>query len=447
MHRIRVITSSFTTLAEKKDIRYVTKFSPEELETYFDPDKLDKILTNLLSNAFKYTPSGGSVSVTVTVKDEKPRRSNITGAENWLNISVHDTGKGIPEEDLPRIFDRFYQVGGTDDPERIGTGIGLALTRELVNLLKGEIHAESKLDHGTHISLSIPLGLSHLSEKEYTVAEAEPMAAVILSDDHEKAGILEEAADEMGDAPIVLVVEDSEDIRRHIRDHLGEFNVLEAANGQAGLEKALEILPDLVISDIRMPKMDGIELCRRLKEDERTSHVPVIMLTAKSGVESRLEGLQTGADDYLTKPFNSRELKLRVKNLVSQREKLREKYRKEFLLEPAAVMVESADEKFLKRTRDIIETQLSDPDFSVEELGREVALSRMQLFRKIKNLTDQSPSEYIRNLRLKRAAQLIKSDYGNLAEITYEVGFNHPSYFAKCFKELYGVAPSEYAKN
>jgi signal transduction histidine kinase/DNA-binding response OmpR family regulator len=454
IHQLKFIASSYNSLAEKNRIHYITKYPEEEIETWFDADKLDKILSNLLGNAFKYTPPGGSVSLTVTLKDGRSRKTHFPAPDNWLHISVHDTGKGIPEEDLPRIFDRFYQVGGTDDPDRIGTGIGLALTRELTDLMKGEIVAESELDHGTHINLTIPLGKNHLNESEYTLAKAEqeiirerePEGIHEEGYDHDDGyGEPDEPADE--DCPIVLVVEDSEDIRIHIRDNLPGFSVQEADNGKTGLEKALELLPDLVITDIRMPEMDGIELCRRLKEDERTSHIPVIMLTAKSSVESKLEGLEKGADDYLTKPFNIKELKLRVRNLISQMQKFRERYRKEFLLEPSAISVESADVKFLNRTREIIEEQLSDPEFSVEELGRSMAMSRMQLFRKIKSLTDQSPSEYIRTIRLKRAAQLIRSDYGNLAEITYEVGFNHPSYFAKCFRDLYGVAPSEYSKN
>jgi signal transduction histidine kinase/DNA-binding response OmpR family regulator len=445
LHHIKIIASSFNSLAEKKEIHFMCKYPENELETWVDTDKLDKILTNLLSNAFKYTPEGGSVSLIVSPKESKNKKSD-NDADHWLYISVHDTGKGIPEVDLPKIFNRFYQVGDMDDPSRIGTGIGLALTRELTDLMKGEIVAESKMGHGTHINISLPLGRSHLNESEYSLVETPSSTGrseTISSTDD----VVREPEEFLEDSPIILVVDDSEDIRMHIRDHVTGFNVLEAENGETGLKTALEAIPDLVVTDLRMPVMDGIELCKRLKEDERTSHIPVIMLTAKSGVESRLEGLETGADDYLTKPFNSKELGIRVQNLISQRQKLRELYRKEFLLEPSAVSVESADEKFLNRTRELIEEQLADPELSVEELGKSMAMSRMQLFRKIKSLTDQSPSEYIRTIRLKRAAQLIKSEYGNLAEITYEVGFNHPSYFAKCFRDLYGVAPSEYAKN
>jgi len=228
---------------------------------------------------------------------------------------------------------------------------------------------------------------------------------------------------------------------------MAEYNVMEAADGLAGLKVATEQLPDLVITDLMMPRMDGVELCQKLKTDERTSHIPVIMLTAKTSVEDRIEGLETGADDYLTKPFNIKELRVRVKNLIKQRQKLRERFRKELLLEPREIAVTSADERFIRQSLEIIENNMSDQDFSVEQLGADLAMSRMQLFRKIKALTDQSPSEYIRTIRLKRAAQLIKSSYGNLAEITYEVGFNSPSYFAKCFRELYGVTPSEFNRD
>ncbi|MFC2098996.1 response regulator [Bacteroidota bacterium] len=445
VHHVKIIASSFNSLAEKKEIHYSTKFPHEEAETWIDLDKLDKILSNLLSNAFKYTPDGGSISLIVSLKEGKHKKHPVK-ADRWLFISVHDTGKGIPEEDLPKIFNRFYQVGDLDDPSRIGTGIGLALTKELTDLMKGEIVVESKLGHGTHINLSIPLGKSHLDESEFTLVESRSIDAR-LETDSSVDEITPDTEEFIEDSPIILVVDDSEDIRMHIRDNTTGFNVLEAENGELGLKVALESIPDLVITDLRMPVMDGIELCKRLKENEMTSHIPVIMLTAKSSVESRLEGLETGADDYLTKPFNSKELSIRVQNLVTQRQMLRERYRKEFLLEPASVSVESADEKFLNRTREIIEEQISDTELSVEELGKSMAMSRMQLFRKIKSLTDQSPSEYIRTIRLKRAAQLIRSGYGNLAEITYEVGFNHPSYFAKCFRDLYGVAPSEYAKN
>ena len=407
---------------------------------------MDKILTNLIGNALKYTDDGGSVSVNVETDRGGSRKRKDNEDQEILLIEVRDTGKGIPEDELTKIFNRFYQIGGKDEPEKVGTGIGLSLTKELIDLLNGDISVESKVNLGTRFNLSIPLGTSHLDAADYIIVEGQKMPEK-FTEEPDRLEKNDKPSHVGDDRKIILTVEDNEDIRTHITDNMTEYNVMEAADGAEGLHVATEQLPDLVITDLMMPKMDGVELCEKLKTDERTSHIPVIMLTAKTSVEDRIEGLETGADDYLTKPFNVKELRVRVKNLIKQRQKLRERFRKELLLEPQEIAVTSADERFIRQSLEIIENNLSDQDFSVEQLGSDLAMSRMQLFRKIKALTDQSPSEYIRTIRLKRAAQLIKSNYGNLAEITYEVGFNHPSYFAKCFRELYGVAPSEYNKD
>ena len=447
IRHLKIIALSFTSRAEKNNIHYSVKFPEEEIVTYFDADKLDKILTNLVGNAIKYTEDGGTVSVNVLVDREYSRKQKIDEGLQSIQIEVRDTGSGIPEEELTRIFDRFYQVRGKDEPERVGTGIGLSLTKELIDLLKGDITVESKVNLGTRFHLSIPLGTSHLDASEYIISEETATLEKSYEEQVESDSGKDQPSQVGDDRKIILTVEDNEDIRAHITDNMAEYNVMEAADGAAGLQVATEQLPDLIITDLMMPKMDGVELCEKLKTDERTSHIPVIMLTAKTSVEDRIEGLETGADDYLTKPFNIKELRVRVKNLIKQRQKLRERFRKELMLEPREIAVTSADERFIIQALEIIEKNMSDEDFSVELLGSELAMSRMQLFRKIKALTDQSPSEFIRTIRLKRAAQLIKSNFGNLAEITYEVGFNHPSYFAKCFRELYGVAPSEYSKD
>jgi CheY-like chemotaxis protein len=246
--------------------------------------------------------------------------------------------------------------------------------------------------------------------------------------------------------PLILVVEDNADLRHYMREHFGAgYRVLEAHDGEAGLERAIEAVPDLVISDLMMPRMDGLELCRRLKTDQRTSHIPVILLTARAGGDSRVEGLETGADDYLTKPFDPRELRVRVRNLIEGRQKLREQFGRQVTLEPKAIAITSADEKFVARAIEAVEQHLGDPDFSVERFEEAMTMSKLQLYRKLKALTDQSPGEFIRNLRLKRAAALLAARSGSVAEITYEVGFNNLSYFAKCFRAAYGVSPSEYA--
>ena len=445
IRHLKVVALSFSSRAEKKNVHYTVKFPDGELICYFDADKLDKILTNLIGNAIKYTDDGGTVSVNIGIEEAYLSKRKGEAKFQSLQVEVRDTGSGIPEEELERIFDRFYQISGKDEPERVGTGIGLSLTRELIDLMHGEISVESKVGLGTLFRLSIPLGTGHLDPSDYVLAEGSPTPGTFP----EEAPVTEPSIkpSRVGDErQIILTVEDNEDIRTHITDHLTEYYVMEAVDGVAGLQVAIEHLPDLVITDLMMPRMDGVELCEKLKTDERTSHIPVIMLTARTSVEDRIKGLETGADDYLTKPFNMKELRVRVKNLILQRRKLRERFRKELMLEPRDIAVTSADERFIRQTMEIIEKYISDQEFSVEQLGSELAMSRMQLFRKIKALTDQSPSEYIRTIRLKRAAQLIESNYGNLAEITYEVGFNHPSYFAKCFRELYGVAPSAYGK-
>jgi DNA-binding response OmpR family regulator len=249
------------------------------------------------------------------------------------------------------------------------------------------------------------------------------------------------------DLPLVLVVDDHPDIRTHIRQKLKNFRVLEAGDGKTGMDLSIENIPDLVVTDLMMPNMDGVEFCKKLKTDERTSHIPVIMLTAKASVENRIEGLETGADDYITKPFNLKELLTRINNLIDQRRKLRERFSREVTLQPKDIAITSADEKFLNRTIEIIEKNMGDGEFDVASLKEEIGLSNMQLFRKIKALTDQAPGDFIRTIRLKRAAALMEKKFGNIAEITYEVGFNNLSYFAKCFREMYGMSPSEYMKD
>jgi DNA-binding response OmpR family regulator len=245
--------------------------------------------------------------------------------------------------------------------------------------------------------------------------------------------------------PLLLIVEDNEEVRQYIHDVFArEYRVLEAKNGEEGLKMATDNIPDVVITDLMMPRMDGVELCRHLKTDERTSHIPLILLTARASEESRLDGLDTGADDYITKPFHVHELLLRVRNLVASRRQLRERFTREVKLQPRDIAITSADEKFLMVAIATVEKHMADSEFSVEALEGEMALSKMQLYRKLKALTDQSPNEFIRTIRLKRAAALLTARSGTVTEIAYEVGFNNLSYFAKCFREMYGVTPSEF---
>jgi len=444
----RLIISSFQPLADRKNIQYKVNIPAKEYITYFDHDKLEKILTNLLSNAFKYTPEEGEVDCRIEISSRGKKKD-----QDFMNIRISDSGPGIPIELVDKIFDRFYQVEGSWQHSSGGTGIGLSLTRELVGLQHGQIKVESAEGKGSAFTIILPLGKEHLDKHEFLIGETEDLEnagianVVIASGGYENRQAEEGSIDEKDGKAKILVVEDSEDVRAHLLDNLeDQFNMQEAVDGEEGLSLATDTIPDIIITDLMMPRMDGVELCKKLKTDERTSHIPVIMLTARATVESRIEGLETGADAYMTKPFNMQELQTRLKSLIEQRKILRERFSKEAELGPSDIAVTSVDEKFLNKAIQIIEDNLGDCDFDVTAMTGEIGMSRMQLFRKLKALTNQTPSEFIRTIRLKRAALLLKKNFGNVAEITYEVGFNNLSYFAKCFRELYGVSPSEYAK-
>jgi signal transduction histidine kinase/DNA-binding response OmpR family regulator len=450
---LRTIILSFSSLAEQKHIHFEYIVPDHPCITWFDPDKLEKIVNNIISNAFKFTPGNGTVIVDASLSSVSKVmiKPPFACEDPVLHLSVKDTGKGIPQDHLQKIFDRFHQVEGTSEIEQIGTGIGLALTKELLELMHGKITVESTLSRGSNFKIYLPLGKSHLKENEFILLKArdttgkkrETLYEEMVSLPHEESELYAEGKETH---PLVLVVDDHPDIRTHIRQKLLKFRVLEAGDGSVGMDIATEHVPDLIVTDLMMPNMDGVEFCKKLKTDERTSHIPVIMLTAKASVENRIEGLETGADDYITKPFNMKELLTRINNLIDQRRKLRERFSREVTLQPKDIAITSADEKFLNRTIEIIEKNLGDGEFDVAALREEIGLSHMQLFRKLKALTDQAPGDFIRTIRLKRAAQLMEKKFGNIAEITYEVGFNNLSYFARCFKEMFGMLPSEYMK-
>ena len=444
---LRLISRSFISMAERKKIRYTMDIPEEVMNCFFDRDKVEKILVNLLSNAFKFTPEHGEIICSVTSKN----RNSVDN--QYVELVVQDSGPGIPAEQLEKIFDRFYQVEDGWKKGTSGTGIGLSLTKELTVLLHGEIRVESNLQKGSRFILRLPVGKDHLKSQEYVIVEDQEIDGQSLyikcnlSENSQKVRDDTLVTTYSNDRPIVLIVDDNQDIRHHLRESLvKDFIIKEAVNGKEGLEKAIDIVPDLLITDLMMPEMDGLELCKKLKTDERISHIPVIMLTAKAEADDKIEGLETGADDYITKPFNSKELIIRTKNLIEQRKKLKEKYNHQISLEVNESEIKSVDEKFLERARKIIEKNIGDCSFDVNSFYPEMGMSRMQLFRKLKALVNQTPGELIRNLRLQRAAHLIKQNYGNVSEVTYEVGFNNLSYFAKCFKEKYGLLPSDYQK-
>ena len=462
---IKGITMSFESLAERKDITLKVKAEKEEIELYFDKEKMTKIMTNLLSNAFKFTPEGGQITVTaghaelVSASPERHKIPNQVRNDKMLTISVKDTGIGISKEELPKLFDRFYQVDSSQTREHEGTGIGLALTKELIELHHGKISVDSKLGSGTEFTIELPIDRSHLKDGE--IVEVETEKTVILNPDFAGMKNLNEnnAADSSHfdklsvtnnageDKYIVLVVEDNANVREFIKDSLGnDFQIEEASNGEQGVRKAEQIIPDLIISDIMMPKMDGNELTRTLKNDEKTSHIPIILLTAKSEQESKLEGLEKGADAYLTKPFDTKELLIRINNLINIRRKLHEKFSKiEFIPEKRVQekKLTNLEEQFMCKVMEVIENHLSEEEFSIEQFGKEVGMSRVQLHRKLKALSGKSASNYLRSVRLNKAKKMIEEQIGNISEIAYSVGFSSPQYFTRCFKEEFGYTPSE----
>ncbi len=443
---IKGIVMSFEAFAERKDLILKIKAAKNDIKLFFDHDKMENIITNLLSNAIKFTPKGGEITVLLTERNS-----------DCIEIKIRDTGIGIPETELPKLFDRFYQVDSSQTREYEGTGLGLSLTKELVELHHGTIKVQSEVSNPaahkrgwTECTIELPRGRYHLNEDEIlkTNEVTENHDSIELDEEslfRKNLKGVKETDDLNNEQTIILVVEDNKDVREYIRDFLvEEYVVEEAINGEQGVRKAEKIIPDLIISDVMMPKMDGNELTRILKNDEKTSHVPIILLTAKSEQESKFEGLETGADDYMTKPFDTKELLIRIKNLIETRRKLQEKFSKvELALHRTDKHLNNLDKNFLDKINAVIGKHLSEETFNIEEMGNEINMSRSQVHRKLRALTGKSPSLYMRSIRLAKAKNMIRDGAGNISEIAYSVGFSSPAYFTRCFKEEFGIPPSE----
>jgi len=428
MQLLKSLAASFDSMAERKQIHYHMHFPEQSSIAFFDKDKLEKIVANLLANAFKYTPEQGTVSV------------NVSMEENRLRLSVEDNGPGIAKKELDKVFDRFYQVEGTGDK---GTGIGLALVKELVDLYRGQISVSSEPGKGSRFRISLPIDKNAFRENEIIYGEYKNEAAFI-NRSTDPGFEINENGKLNSNLPLLLIVEDNADLRTFIRETVEQYyQVEEAINGREGLEKSIALVPDIIVSDVMMPLMDGFVMTGHLKKDERSSHIPVILLTAKAGQQHKIEGLETGADDYLTKPFDAKELLARIENLVNQRKLLRRKFAGTIQLKPSEVSVKSLDEIFLSNTMKAIEKNISEEDFGVEELAKQVAMSRSQLHRKLVALIDKSPSDLIRQTRLLRAKELLQKKASTPSEVAFKVGFNSHTYFSKCFKEEFGISPSE----
>ncbi len=422
-HYFKIIAASFSSFADHKKISFSNDLPEEGMILEFDQDVLQKICNNLLSNAFKFTPEDGTVHLSVRL------------ADNQLEIAISDSGQGIPLVDQKNVFDRFYR---TTEGNETGTGIGLALTKELAEFHEGKIKMESLEGVGTKFTVTIPV--------QSITSFSSDKSEGVVNENNNKNVHVEKDLSIHDNHPQILIIEDNPDLREYLRKNLKEqYSIHVSKDGEEGIGKAKQIIPDLIISDIMMPKKDGIEVCNELRAATETNHIPIILLTARADQESKLSGLSSGADDYLLKPFDAAELEIRIANLLEQRNRLKEKYTQFVLAEPLNNEPENPRSVFLYSASTIVGQHLNDPDFGAEMFCEEMAMSRMQLHRKLKALTNLSASEFIRTHRLNKAALLLKDNGDNVTGIGYEVGFNNPSYFSKCFKERFGISPSEFA--
>ena len=462
---INYLVESFHSLAETKDIRLHHLPQVEELVMDYSPIRLEQIISNLLSNAIKFTPEGGDVYLSLAIQEsgaitQGHRKSKVfkpsknQSNTSFLVIQVKDTGIGIPAEKVSSIFDRFYQVDDTHTRQGEGTGIGLALVKELVNLMDGEITVDSSPDKGSTFSIFLPI------KKEASTVTAKPdmSSKPALAISLKQSPLLNQSIEEStilsdGELPVLLIVEDNEDVAHYIRTCLeNQYQILYAKNGQLGIDKAIENIPDLIISDVMMPEKSGYDLVQILKHDEITSHIPIVLLTAKADIESKLEGLEYGADAYLAKPFNEKELKIRLEKLLELRKRLQAKYSTSASLQTdspntaASALPTPIEDAFLLKVRTIVEENMDDPDFATPHLCRSIGLSKTQLYRKLKALTDQSIALHIRSIRLRKAQGLLESTDLTVSEIAYEVGFSDPAYFSRTYSSEFGFAPNETRK-
>ena len=427
---VHSVCNSFLLMADKKHIQFSFFSGIDTFSMAFDADKVGKIVMNLLSNAFKFTPEGGRVTVMI---------EHVAGTPDILEIKIADTGIGISDVDKEHIFERFYQAGHKGVEETTGNGIGLSLVRDFVTLHEGEVKVFDNIGMGSVFVIQFPV-------KHVEIQVQLPEETGMPVGDEEDKEMKEEAREETErkNFPLLLIVDDNEDFRIFMRYSLElQYRVKLAVNGKEAWEMMQEELPDLVISDVMMPQMDGNELCRLIKQDKRTAHIPVILLTARQNTEAKLEGLQTGADDYVTKPFNMTILVLRIRKLIEL-----SRYHRvtQGMIDPAPseIVITSLDEKLIEKAIKYVEDNMSRTELSVEELSRELGMSRVHLYKKLLQITGKTPIEFIRVIRLKRAAQLLRESQLHVSEVAFEVGFNNPKYFSRYFKDEFGVLPSVY---
>ncbi|MFW5656072.1 MAG: hybrid sensor histidine kinase/response regulator transcription factor [Bacteroidota bacterium] len=447
---VEEIVNSFANMAAEKMVTLNFQVFQKSIFFSFDEDKIEKIVNNLISNAIKYTPQGGNITISLSLILASEIEENNTYIppfdpdkpeyRSYVKITVADTGIGIPAGQISRVFDRFRRITNKSIINDSGVGIGLALTKELVKLHNGFIKVKSKVGKGSKFSVLIPL----YEHDEETLAQNNVAdVAEVSSDDQENYNGNYKPTKQ----PILLIIDDNPDIREFIKTQFeSEYQIFQARNGKEGWDIALEQIPDIIIADVMMPVINGTDLCRRLKADERTSHIPIIILTALASPDHQLAGIDAGADDYLTKPFDIALLKAKSDNILATRKALRDMYSKELLLKPRNIVLANPDEKFIKKLVQIVEKNIDKSELDVDLLAKNVGVSRTQLFRKIRALTNMTPKELVRDIRLKRAAQLLSQNILNISETAMEVGFSDVSYFRKVFREKYGMSASQYQK-
>ena len=437
------IWNVFKLFADQKRIGYYFESNLETEIMLFDANKIETIVSNLLSNALKYTAEGGSVTLSIGKVSEtgKSPEENI----DRIEIVVKDSGIGIPENETSRVFDRFYTVARKGDKKFEGTGIGLTLVKEFAELHQGTVTLISKESEGSEFRVTIPLNRNSLITAD---AEKDKQAIGKASYSCEEIDLLIESNSPGKKIPAVkpkiLIVEDDKDLRTFLRNELmDKYDVSEASNGQEGLEMALSINPNLIVSDIMMPKINGIDFCRRIKSDERTSHLPVILLTAMHSQENQIEGLETGADDYIFKPFNVALLKTRVNNLLVSRDNLSRKFNESYSLDFEHDTLNDKDKSLIQSVIDIVVENITNEKINADFISRKLLISRSLLYIKIEALTGQSVNEFVRNIRLKKSTSLLLNKKAGISEVAYAVGFSSQSYFTRCFTKKFGISPSE----
>ena len=445
---------TFDYMARKKKIHFSFEHVMPQLKVWVDMNNFDKILMNIFSNAFKYTPEQGEITVTLSTGRDSTRRDPL---KEYFEITVTDNGIGLDREKIERIFERFYQIDNDVTKSNFGTGIGLHLSRSLVELHHGIILAENREDApGSRFIIRIPLGSAHLRTDELEDVEAviTPHTVWVKPEKTDLEGAFEEEEDEESkkagkskNRMRILIVEDEEEILSYLKEELeGDYRIMTRKNGREAYDTILADTPDLVISDIMMPEMDGLSLCRKIKQNTNVNHVPVILLTAKSKPEDTMEGMATGADAYMVKPFNTELLKSTIANLIANRKLLKSKFSGAQQQEDKVqkLSMKSADEILMSKIMKVINENLSNPDLNVEMLAANVGLSRVHVHRKLKELTNLSARDFIKNIRLQQAAALLKEKKLTVSEVAYATGYTNLSHFSSSFKEVHGMSPKEY---